>query len=162
MKTQLGYTSLAAALVIGVWAFAYAQTPNMPLQPVLPLPPSQRVLNNQTMINASSGLVAAGTANATITNPGNLQVFVTGAEITATNSTAGGFITCTIGPLFGPTISIIVNNVTTGATIQGPAPIALTFNPPQPAPNGMSPVLSCPAFTGGGGNVAVNLHGFIQ
>ena len=112
-----------------------------------------------TLLQSSSGNVAAATATATLAAAASKTTWITGAIITGAGATAGSVVNGTITGLLGGTMTFVVP-VATGATV-GNQPIYLDFIPPIPASAvNTAIVVSVPSLGAGNTNSAVSAWGY--
>lgn len=112
-----------------------------------------------TIINASSGNVAAAAAVATLPAVAGKTTYVTGFEVTLAGATAASVVTVTVTGLAGASLAYTVA-VPAGAALGG-QPLVVSFPSPLPAsaPN-TAIVVTCPSAGAGNTNATVNAHGF--
>jgi hypothetical protein len=101
-------------------------------------------------INASSGVVAAGTATATLAASATKNTYITGFQVTALGATAAANVDCTVSGLTGPTTFHYNFSFPAGATVPA-TPLIVSFpNPLISNAVNTAIVTSCPS--GGAGN----------
>ena len=112
-----------------------------------------------TVLNSSSGNVAAATATATLTSAASQTAYITGFEITGAGATAAAVVNPTITGTIGGTMTYTIV-VVAGATLANQS-IIVTFYPPIPASAAnTSIVVSCPSLGAGNTNNTVTAHGY--
>lgn len=112
-----------------------------------------------TPLNASSGIVANATANASLAGASGKTTYLTGIQISGMGATAAGVAACAVSGLLGSPIQFIIA-VPAGVT-SGIAPINVTFNPPIPASAPNAPISAAMnAFGAGSAQAIVNMQGF--
>lgn len=112
-----------------------------------------------TVLQSSSGNVAAAAATATLAGAASQTTYLSGLLITGSGATAGSVVNATVTGLIGGTMTINVP-VATGATV-GNFPIYLDFNPPLPASAAnTSIVVSVPSLGAGNTNSAASAWGY--
>lgn len=112
-------------------------------------------------VTAASGVVAAGTAAATLTSAAAQTMYLTGFAITGGGATGASLVTCTITGLIGGTASYIVA-VPAGVTL-GIVPVSRHFtNPVAASAVNTNIVVSCPTFGVGNTAASVNAEGILR
>lgn len=123
------------------------------------MPDQSPVFTNITYLSASSGVVAAGVAAATLTNAANRTTYITGFSVTAGGATAGSLVNVTVAGLVGGTQTFVLA-IPTGVALGA----VLTYDFPTPipasAPNGVI-IVSCPSAGAGSTAQCTNVTGFI-
>lgn len=115
--------------------------------------------NNNAVVSASSGNVAAGTATATLPAVVGRTTYIAGFCITGGGATAASVVNATITNITGGTQTYNVA-VPAGATL-GIAPLFITFDPPLSATAvNTSVVVSIPSLGTGNTNTTVNAWGY--
>jgi hypothetical protein len=112
-----------------------------------------------TVITASSGNVAAGTATATLTAGGaNFLTYISGFEFTGAGATGASVVALTVTGTVGGTLTY---NVAVPAGVSTGVSLIVEFNPPIPA-NALNTniVVSIPTLGAGNTNSAVVAHGY--
>jgi hypothetical protein len=127
----------------------------------LPPYPTGETGKPATPVNASSGVVAAGAAVATLAAGGaNVMTYISGFEWTGTGQTGGPTIaTVVVSGLLGGNLTYNIVSPT-GVTV-GIAPLIVTFDPPLQA-SALNTAIVVTASTLGAGstNSTTNAHGY--
>jgi len=112
-----------------------------------------------TVLNSSSGNVAAAVATATLTSAASQTAYITGFEVTGAGATAGAVVSVTVTGTIGGTMTYTYT-AATGATVAN-QPLIATFYPPIPASAANTNiVVSCPSLGAGNTNNTVTAHGY--
>jgi hypothetical protein len=112
-----------------------------------------------TVLQSSSGNVAAATATATLAGAASVTTYLSGFLITGAGATAGSVVNGTITGTIGGTMTFTVP-VATGATV-GNTPIDVYFSPPLPASaTNTAIVVSVPSLGAGNTNSTVSAWGY--
>lgn len=112
-----------------------------------------------TVLQGSSGDVAAAVATVTFAAAASKTNYLAGFDITGGGATAASVIQATVTGLLGGTRTINIP-VPAGATL-GIAPIVVIFNPPLPASAAnIAIVVSAPSFGAGNLHASVNAQGY--
>jgi hypothetical protein len=112
-----------------------------------------------TVLQSSSGNVAAATATATLTGAASTTAYISGFLVTGAGATAGSVVNGTITGTIGGTMTFAVP-VATGVTAAN-FPIYVDFNPPVPASAANTNiVVSVPSLGAGNTNSAVSAWGY--
>lgn len=115
---------------------------------------------NATVLQASSGNVAAATATATLTSSAGNMAWIFGFDITGGGATAASIVNCTVTGLTGGTATY-TQPVVAGAAV-GLTPLSIRFPEPiQATAVNTNIVVSCPTFGAGNTNAAINAYGFL-
>src|SRR6266576_917330 len=111
-------------------------------------------LPNALPVAATSGNVAAATANAVLPAMPGRMTYITGFQVTGAGATAPSVVEVTVGNLGVPGSTILRYELTvaTGATVAN-TPLVVTFDPPMPA-TGINTTItvSCPSLGAGSTN----------
>jgi len=112
-----------------------------------------------TMLNASSGNVAAAVAAATLAAAVGATTYLSGFELTGAGATAGLPVTVTVTGVLGGTLSYTYC-AAVGALLPNNS-LIVEFNPPLPASaTNTAIVCSCPSLGVGNTNNTMVAHGF--
>ncbi|MBO9710554.1 MAG: hypothetical protein J7521_20325 [Caulobacter sp.] len=112
-----------------------------------------------TILQGSSGNVAAASASVTLASATSQTVYLTGFDFTFTGATATSKVVATITGLAGGTRSYVIA-VPAGVDVAG-QPLALRFDPPlKAAATATDVVLSVPSLGAGNTNATLNAQGF--
>lgn len=112
-----------------------------------------------TVLNSSSGNVAAAVATATLTSAASQTAYITGFEVTGAGATAASVVSVTITGTLGGTMTYTLA-VVAGATLAN-QPLIVAFFPPIPASAANTNiVVSCPSLGAGNTNNTVTAHGY--
>lgn len=122
------------------------------------MPDQSPIFTNVTYLSASSGVVAAAVAAATLVNAAGRTTYITGFSVTAGGATAGSLINVTVAGLTGGTQTFVFA-VPTGVALG--AVFAYNFPNPVPAsaPNSVI-IVSCPSAGAGSTQQCTNVTGF--
>jgi len=132
----------------------------VPANPMVTSQTASGVPQGATGVQATSGVVAAATATATLPAVSAKTNYLTGFDITGLGATAGSTITATIVGLLGGTRSYPVV-VPAGVTV-GITPLVMSFSPPLAASAvNIAIVVSVPTFGAGNTFAQVNAQGYV-
>lgn len=113
-----------------------------------------------TLLNATSGNVAAASAVATLPAVASRTNYITGFDMTGTGATAAAVVTVTVAGLAGGSITFIATAVA-GATLANPV-LSIRFPAPIPASAVNTAItVTCPSLGAGNTNNVVNAYGFL-
>lgn len=125
----------------------------------LPVTPFLAYPADATVLTASSGNVANGSAAATLGAASGKTTYITGFQITASGATGAAVVTVTVTGTLGGTMSYTFV-APAGATAQA-TPLVVTFPHPVPASaTNTAVVVTLPALGSGNTNATVSAQGF--
>jgi hypothetical protein len=168
MTRKLSLLSIAAASALIIGLLVAPLTRQVEAQPadinsaqLQRMPKIGAYPPNASVLQATSGNVAAGVSTATLTSSAGNMAWIFGFDVNGGGATAASVVDCTVTGLVGATAHYSLP-VAAGATASL-TPLSIRYPEPIPASAvNTNIVVSCPSLGAGNTNTTINAYGFLS